>query len=159
MHRGIWLAGVVFLIALYLVWDRRQNDAGRGGVPIVSEAPREEPRRISRPERLPGRASDLPVNRREVRLPASSASGTGAPTDAPVEDPEAIVCANRIGGECSFLHPSHEELLEMARCATVKFDYPPALLNDKSAELTADVIDTAAVTAHEQALILQVTEE
>ncbi len=54
----------------------------------------------------------------------------GAPTTPELAKAKAKQCAtqSRTSG-CPFLEPSQETLMEMARCATVKVDYPPFLQN------------------------------
>lgn len=38
-------------------------------------------------------------------------------------------CATELSDDCDLLHPSAEQLQEMARCGTVQFDFPPDLLS------------------------------
>lgn len=87
--------------------------------------------------------------------------GTGGPAIEPSQGAgEARLCANRVDGECSFLRPSQEELLEMARCATVKYDYPSGLLGSAPImPFPPAAADAVGLGEGEQELIARATDE
>ena len=88
------------------------------------------------------RAAERPPAEREPQGPPSP------------EEQEAKRCASAVGGSCGFLDPSGEELLEMARCGTVKTDAPSSLLgSDEAPTLPASLLMDASVTPEEEATI------
>ncbi|HFE46810.1 MAG TPA: hypothetical protein ENJ18_15190 [Nannocystis exedens] len=74
---------------------------------------------------------------------------------------EARRCATAISPDCGFLDPSPEELTEMARCATVKSDYPSGLITDDANgfPLSKKAADAAGLTATEKDKTLRATNE
>ena len=80
--------------------------------------------------------------------------------EASAPDAEALKCATALSPDCSFLAPSPEELGEMARCATIKSDFPPGLITDDASgfPLPKNAIEAAGLTAPEKAKILRATD-
>lgn len=98
---------------------------------------------------------DVPVAARRPALEPISAPDLEAQRLS-----EAKRCA-RTGGDatCSFLDPSPDELREMARCGTVKIDYPDGLLSDGPFKLNESLARAASVDASERERIEKATEE
>lgn len=150
--RVLWALGGVVFVGLFLLWKSSELQQSPG-----ASLSKPTPAIRSPVDALsdgPGLDAVVPPSfRRQVSVPDAPAGAA-----LPVEDREAVTCANRMDGTCPFLEPSQESLEEMARCGTVKYDYPVGLLNSEPFQLAPNIVETASVISRELGSIHEVAD-
>jgi hypothetical protein len=79
----------------------------------AAPAPARKPPRLDETSALRGKVAELNAELEQVRA-----------AQARARREEARACVTTLSDDCPFLDPSHEVLLELARCGTLKLDQP-----------------------------------
>lgn len=150
-----WAMGATAALALgWMFWSLPGGER-----PVASARSPHRPDDLVRNDRDRGRQAwaDERPDSAVASPPALDARPPQLLADGPTEGER---CSRTVGDEgCDFLNPSTAELIEMARCGTVKVDYPVGLLDDSPFHLNDALVHAANLDEPERRLVEAATEE
>lgn len=163
MRKGILAAILLLFVVVFAYWlDNAQVDKDSG----EHELSHRHKHRVQNPVAAPPPSRSPPRIRRN-RFSSHSRGvddeeekgSNGEVAAAEAAEAEARRCATAVRPDCGFLDPSAAELVEMARCGTVKSDYPGGVLSDYLSEfpLPQKTVELAELSAREKEQIVRVT--
>jgi hypothetical protein len=163
MQRKIFFAGTTLIMLALFLASREGHGVDEEHVGTNTNTPLSaHVQRAHRSSRKPAPRPSLPRRAPRANTETADRDESGAPDEqgAPPLDEETARCATGISPTCPFRDPSAAELIEMARCATVKTDYPPGLISSEGAggPISHRTIELAAVTEDEEERITRATD-